>query len=175
MSEGATALARQVDQGASPRTDTRAAQSATTRAAQTLDRRTQDSVLADAIEAAEAPTIASRNQEIRMYPHVRQLTTRWPEQTPEPHTEIRARSAASTPSERPRRSAGRSRHKLALLTWASAYAVITAILAALGPTLASWPLALRTLVLSGLMVVALTWLIMPVMTRLFRPWLAPSA
>jgi antibiotic biosynthesis monooxygenase (ABM) superfamily enzyme len=110
-----------------------------------------------------------------MYPHVRQLTTRWPEQTPEPHTEIRARSAASTPSERPRRSAGPPPHKLALLTWASAYAVITAILAALGPTLASWPLALRTLVLSGLMVVALTWLIMPVMTRLFRPWLAPSA
>jgi antibiotic biosynthesis monooxygenase (ABM) superfamily enzyme len=65
--------------------------------------------------------------------------------------------------------------KLALLTWASAYAVITAILAALGPTLASLPLALRTLVLSVLMVVALTWLIMPVMTRLFRPWLAPSA
>ena len=110
-----------------------------------------------------------------MCPHVRQLTTRWAEKTPEPHTEIRARSAASTPSERPRRSAGRSHHKLALLTWASAYAVITAILAALGPTLASWPLALRTLVLSGLMVVALTWLIMPVMTRLFRPWLAPSA
>jgi antibiotic biosynthesis monooxygenase (ABM) superfamily enzyme len=110
-----------------------------------------------------------------MYPHVRQLTTRWPEQTPEPHTETRARSAASTPSERPRRSAGPPRHKVALLTWASAYAVITAILAALGPTLASWPLALRTLVLSVLMVVALTWLIMPVMTRLFRPWLAPSA
>jgi antibiotic biosynthesis monooxygenase (ABM) superfamily enzyme len=44
----------------------------------------------------------------------------------------------------------------------------------LTPTLASWPLALRTLVLSVLMVVALTWLIMPVMTRLFRPWLAPS-
>jgi antibiotic biosynthesis monooxygenase (ABM) superfamily enzyme len=110
-----------------------------------------------------------------MYPHVTQLTTRRPEQTPEPHTEIRARSTASTPSDRPRRSAGHPRHKLALLTWASAYAVITAILAALGPTLASWPLPLRTLVLSVLMVVALTWLIMPVMTRLFRPWLAPSA
>jgi hypothetical protein len=72
---------------------------------------------------------------------------------PEPHTEIRARSPASTPSERPRRSVGPSRHKLGLLTWASAYAVITAILAALGPTLASCPLALRTLVLSGVMVV----------------------
>jgi antibiotic biosynthesis monooxygenase (ABM) superfamily enzyme len=57
----------------------------------------------------------------------------------------------------------------------AAYAVITAILATLGPTLASWPLVLRTLLLSVVMVVALTWLIMPAMTRLFRPWLAPSA
>jgi antibiotic biosynthesis monooxygenase (ABM) superfamily enzyme len=110
-----------------------------------------------------------------MYPHVRQLTTRWPEHEPEPHAEIRPDSAASTPRERPQRSAAPPRHKLALLTWASAYGVITAILAALGPTLASWPLALRTLVLSVLMVVALTWLTMPVLTRLFRPWLAPSA
>ena len=78
-----------------------------------------------------------------MYPHVRQLTSRWPERTPEPHAEIRAYSAASTPHERPRRSGGPPRHKLALLTWASAYAVITAILAALGPALASWPLALE--------------------------------
>ena len=110
-----------------------------------------------------------------MYPPVRQLTTWRPEQTPESHTDIRTQSAASPSPERPTRSAGPPRHKLALLTWASAYALITAILAALGPTLASWPLPLRTLVFSVLMVVALTWLIMPAMTRLFRPWLAPSA
>jgi antibiotic biosynthesis monooxygenase (ABM) superfamily enzyme len=110
-----------------------------------------------------------------MYPTVKQLTTRRPDQTAQPRTEIRADPAASTPRERPRRSAGPPRFKLALLTWAAAYAVITAILATLGPTLASWPLSLRTLLLSVLMVVALTWLIMPAMTRLFRPWLAPSA
>jgi hypothetical protein len=162
-----------LDQAASPGTHSEPPR-ARPHAAQTLDRRAQDSVLADAIELAGAHYRVKKPGDPHV-PDVRQLTTRWAEQTPEPHTEIRARSAASTPSERPRRSAGRSRHKLALLTWASAYAVITAILAALGPTLASWPLALRTLVLSGLMVVALTWLIMPVMTRLFRPWLAPSA
>jgi antibiotic biosynthesis monooxygenase (ABM) superfamily enzyme len=33
------------------------------------------------------------------------------------------------------------------------------------------PLALRALVLSGLMVAAMTWLIVPVTTRLFRGWL----
>jgi antibiotic biosynthesis monooxygenase (ABM) superfamily enzyme len=109
-----------------------------------------------------------------MYPPVRQLRTRWADQTAEPRTEIRADPAASTPRERPRRSAGPPRFKLALLTWAAAYAVITAILATLGPTLAAWPLVLRTLLLSALMVLALTWLIMPALTRLFRAWLAAS-
>jgi uncharacterized protein len=64
-----------------------------------------------------------------------------------------------------------SRYKLALLTWAGAYAVITAILAVLGPVMATWPLLLRTLLLSALMVVAMTWLVVPSLTRLFRGWL----
>ena len=66
------------------------------------------------------------------------------------------------------------RYKLALLTWAGAYAVITAILAVLGPAMAPWPLPLRTLLLSVLMVTALTWLVIPSLTRLFRDWLASS-
>jgi antibiotic biosynthesis monooxygenase (ABM) superfamily enzyme len=37
----------------------------------------------------------------------------------------------------------------------------------------AWPLALRTLVLSATMVVTLTWVVMPRLTRLFQPWLAP--
>jgi phosphohistidine phosphatase SixA len=66
------------------------------------------------------------------------------------------------------------RYKLALVTWAGAYAVITAILAVLGPAMAPWPLPLRTLLLSVLMVTALTWVVTPSLTRLFRDWLAPS-
>jgi antibiotic biosynthesis monooxygenase (ABM) superfamily enzyme len=62
------------------------------------------------------------------------------------------------------------RYKFALLTWAGAYAVITLILALLGPAMAPWPLPLRTL-LSALMVAALTWLVMPSLTRLCRGWL----
>lgn len=114
-----------------------------------------------------------------MYPPVRQLATRWPEleHQPEPRPEIRARPepSASAGRERHPRPAGPSRYKLALLTWAGAYAVITVVLATLGPTLASWPLAVRTLVLSALMIAALTWLVMPALTRLFHAWLAPTA
>jgi antibiotic biosynthesis monooxygenase (ABM) superfamily enzyme len=67
------------------------------------------------------------------------------------------------------------RHKLALLTWAGAYAVITLIQAVLGPAMALWPLPLRTLLLSGTMVAALTWLVIPALTRLFRGWLASGS
>jgi antibiotic biosynthesis monooxygenase (ABM) superfamily enzyme len=78
--------------------------------------------------------------------------------------------AGSTAS---RRAAGAApRYKLALLTWVAAYALITTFLALLGPTIADWPLALRTLVLSVTMVAALTWVIMPRLVKLFRPWLA---
>ena len=66
---------------------------------------------------------------------------------------------------------GRPRAKLALLTWAGAYAVILLVLAIGGRAMAGWPLALRALVLSGLMVAAMTWVIVPVTTRLFRGWL----
>jgi antibiotic biosynthesis monooxygenase (ABM) superfamily enzyme len=64
------------------------------------------------------------------------------------------------------------RYKLALLTWAAAYTVITLILAVLGPAMAAWPLPLRTLLLSAVMVAALTWVVIPVLSRLLRGWLA---
>jgi uncharacterized protein len=79
-------------------------------------------------------------------------------------------AAGEQASDSPRHS-GPPRAKLALLTWAGAYAVILLVLAAGGPAMAGWPLALRALVLSGLMVAAMTWIIVPVMTRLFRGWL----
>jgi uncharacterized protein len=91
-----------------------------------------------------------------MYPPVRQLQTR----------------RRKYPSPRQNGApAGPPRYKLALLTWAGAYLVITVMLALLGPVIASWPLALRTFVLSVTMVVALTWVVMPRLTRLFGGWL----
>jgi antibiotic biosynthesis monooxygenase (ABM) superfamily enzyme len=76
----------------------------------------------------------------------------------------------------PQRNAAPPRYKLALLTWAGAYTVITAILALLGPSVATWPLPLQTLLISVIMVITLTWLVIPSLTRLFRGWLvsAPS-
>lgn len=74
----------------------------------------------------------------------------------------------------PTRASAPPRYKLAVLSWVGAYTVITAILAVLGPMMATWPLPLRTLPLSVLMVLAMTWLVVPSLTRLFRGWLAPA-
>ncbi len=65
----------------------------------------------------------------------------------------------------------RPRWKLALLTWLGAYAVILLVLAIAGPAIAHWPVPLRALLLSAVMVAAMTWVIVPLMMRLFRPWL----
>jgi antibiotic biosynthesis monooxygenase (ABM) superfamily enzyme len=75
------------------------------------------------------------------------------------------RTAQHTPPAAP------PRYKLALVTWAGAYGVITLIIWLLGPTMAGWPLVLRTLLISVLMVNALTWVVLPALTRLFRAWL----
>ena len=86
-----------------------------------------------------------------------------------------ARAIASEFSDRRRvRRVASTRYKLAVVTWVGAYAVITAALAVLGPTISRWPLPLRTLALSALMVAVLTWLVMPALTRLFRGWLTAS-
>jgi antibiotic biosynthesis monooxygenase (ABM) superfamily enzyme len=66
------------------------------------------------------------------------------------------------------------RHKMALLSWAGAWTLITLILWVLGPAMVTWPLLLRTLLLSVLMVVGMTWIVMPYLTRIFAGWLAPT-
>jgi antibiotic biosynthesis monooxygenase (ABM) superfamily enzyme len=67
------------------------------------------------------------------------------------------------------------RHKMALLTWSGAWALITLILWVLGPVTATWPLPLRTLVISVLMVLALTWVVIPFLTRTFAGWLSAAS
>jgi antibiotic biosynthesis monooxygenase (ABM) superfamily enzyme len=81
------------------------------------------------------------------------------------------RTAQQTPPVAP------PRYKLAVLSWAGAYGLITLIIWLLGPAMADWPLMLRTLLISVLMAGALTWVVLPALTRVFRAWLlaAPPA
>jgi len=63
---------------------------------------------------------------------------------------------------------------MALLSGAGAWGLITLILWVLGPTMATWPLPLRTFVLSVLMSLGLTLLVIPYLTRIFAGWLAST-
>ncbi len=66
------------------------------------------------------------------------------------------------------------RHKMALVTWFGVFTCVTAVSQALAPVTATWNVHLRTLVVTGLVVLLLTYLVMPRLTRLLRPWLHPS-
>jgi antibiotic biosynthesis monooxygenase (ABM) superfamily enzyme len=66
------------------------------------------------------------------------------------------------------------RWKMALATTPAAYILITLILAVLSPISESWPHAASNAVVTVLMVALLTYVAMPILTRLLRPWLYPS-
>ena len=63
------------------------------------------------------------------------------------------------------------RYKLAFVTWLGVFPALTLTLAALGPTIEPWPLPLRTLLVSIVMVAVLTWVILPILMRIFRSWM----
>lgn len=61
--------------------------------------------------------------------------------------------------------------KLWLLRWMGLYPTLLVVYALLGPFIASWPVAARVLLTSGLGTWTLTFLIMPRLTRWFSGWL----
>jgi len=67
-----------------------------------------------------------------------------------------------------------NRHKLALLTWALVYPMITGLLAVLEPFVDSLPIALRVLLLTAIMVPAMVYVAMPFATARLRNWLMAS-
>ena len=67
------------------------------------------------------------------------------------------------------------RWKMAVATTPAAYVLILAILTVLSPVSESWPLAVSNAVVTVLMVVLLTYVAMPLVTRMLRRWLYPPA
>lgn len=66
------------------------------------------------------------------------------------------------------------RYKMALLTWGAVYALINLLNTFITPLLKSFPHGIASLILCGMMVVLLTYVVMPQVTRLFRKWLYPK-
>lgn len=63
------------------------------------------------------------------------------------------------------------RWKVAVVTWLGIYPTVLLLFVTVAPWLADWPLALRTAVLTVLVVLLMTWIVAPTLTRWLRPWL----
>lgn len=61
--------------------------------------------------------------------------------------------------------------KLWLLRWSGLYPTLLLVYHLLGPLLASWPMPLRVLLMSGIGTWVLSFVLMPRLTRWFRQWL----
>jgi uncharacterized protein len=64
--------------------------------------------------------------------------------------------------------------KMALATYIAVNVVTTLLLLAVGPMIQSWPFLLRNSAFNVLVVACLTWLAMPLLTRLLHAWLQPK-
>jgi antibiotic biosynthesis monooxygenase (ABM) superfamily enzyme len=63
--------------------------------------------------------------------------------------------------------------KMALATWVGVNVATISLALLLAPVVGNWPLVPQMLFVNALVVVLLTWVIMPLLTRLLRPWLYP--
>lgn len=64
--------------------------------------------------------------------------------------------------------------KRAALLWIGVYPTITVLLAATTPIIGHWPLALKTLAVTAVMVPLIQFAVMPFLTARFADWLAPK-
>jgi len=64
-------------------------------------------------------------------------------------------------------------YKMAILTWAAIFPLITLIVLATAPLIGPWPLVPRLAVTTLVTVPVMTWLVMPRLTWLLRRWLYP--
>jgi uncharacterized protein len=63
--------------------------------------------------------------------------------------------------------------KMAVVTFAAIYPLALLANVVLVPRTAAWPLPFRPLAFAGVLVLLMTWIVMPRLTRLLRRWLYP--
>jgi uncharacterized protein len=63
------------------------------------------------------------------------------------------------------------RWKMAVLTWIAIYPALILVSLALAPVLGTWPMPLRLLLMTLILVPLMTWVLMPALARAARRWL----
>ena len=63
------------------------------------------------------------------------------------------------------------RWKVAITTWLGIFPTVLILFLLLGDVLAPWPLVPRVMLLTMLVVLIMTWVVAPQMTRVMKPWL----
>jgi len=67
------------------------------------------------------------------------------------------------------------RWKMAVATFIGVFPLAMILNLTVGPFILNWPFVLRNGVFNVLIVLLLAWVVMPVITRLMRPWLQPQS
>jgi antibiotic biosynthesis monooxygenase (ABM) superfamily enzyme len=65
------------------------------------------------------------------------------------------------------------RWKMVVVVWLAIYPSITFLLWLAGPKMASWPLPLRTLAITAVVVPLMVFVLLPAIQRLLAPWSRP--
>ena len=63
------------------------------------------------------------------------------------------------------------RIRMAVVTWLGIFPTVSLVLGLIAPLLMPVPFLLRTALLTALVVLVMTWVVMPRLTKLMRPWL----
>ena len=63
--------------------------------------------------------------------------------------------------------------KMALVVWLGIFLIVSSLSLILMPFIEHWPMLWRTLFFTGVVVALMTWVVMPLLTRLFSRWLYP--
>jgi antibiotic biosynthesis monooxygenase (ABM) superfamily enzyme len=66
------------------------------------------------------------------------------------------------------------KYKMAFLVWLGVFSLVTLLSYLIGPRIEGLPLVARTFLLTAIVVPTLTYLVLPLLTRLFSPWLYPK-
>jgi antibiotic biosynthesis monooxygenase (ABM) superfamily enzyme len=69
---------------------------------------------------------------------------------------------------------GPPRWKLAILIWLAIYPTLTLVLWLVGPEIQDWPLALRTLLITLVLVPVMVFALLPALQHVFGRWMRPS-